>query len=197
VALSGTALYAFADPAYYDAESFIDYSAVVFLTVHGLATGTALIVLWRNPPVARGSLFVLFAGIGAVAQGLGDLFEDAFGIEDAAWIWFGGGVVLLLSLLIAGIAVLTVGSPQRWSGLFLVVAAPGAMYGFGLVMMGVAWVLFALWIVYQHRAFVVAMSIFAVTALGTAIYLYGDDVVRDLSAADTHNPQGERTFQAG
>jgi hypothetical protein len=54
------------------------------------------------------------------------------------------------------------------------------MYGFGLVMMGVSWILFGLWIVYQHRAFVVAMAAAAIAAVATAIYLYGDDVVRGL-----------------
>ncbi len=168
------------EPAYYDAETLIDYAAVVSLTVFLVATGIALILLWRDPPVARGSLFLLLAGIGGAVEGLGNLFEDAFDIEPAVWAFFGGGLVMMVSLLIAGIAALTVRSPRRWSGLFLLLAVPGAMLGFGIVMMGVAWILFGLWIVIQHRAFVVAVAIAAVTALATAVYLYGDDVVRDV-----------------
>ncbi len=175
--LLGSALFAFSDPVYYDAASFTDYAAVVTLTAVGVATGIALILLWRDPPVARGSLFLLFAGIGAAAEGLGDLFEDAFDIEAAVWLFFGGGLAMMVSLLIAGIAALTVRSPRRWSGLFLLVAVPGALYGFGLVMLGVSWILFALWIVYQHRAFVIALAVAAVLMLATAVYLYGDEVV--------------------
>ena len=148
LALLGEAVFSLIDPVYYDPATFVDYAAVVSLTALGVATGIALILLWRDPPVARGSLFLLFAGIGAAAEGLGDLFEDAFDIEAAVWLFFGGGLVMMVSLLIAGIAALTVRSPQRWSGLFLLLAVPGALYGFGLVMMGVSWILFGLWIVY-------------------------------------------------
>ncbi len=193
--LLGSALFAFSDPVYYDAASITDYAAVVTLTAVGVATGIALILLWRDPPVARGSLFLLFAGIGAAAEGLGDLFEDAFDIEAAVWLFFGGGLMMMVSLLIAGIAALTVRSPRRWSGLFLLVAVPGALYGFGLVMMGVSWILFALWIVYQHRAFVLALAVFIVLALATAVYLYGDDVVRDLSASGS--PQNRQYGRSG
>jgi hypothetical protein len=168
----------FADPAYYDAATLLDHVAVVSLTVLGVATGIALILLWRDPPLERGSLFLLFAGVGAAAEGLGNLFEDAFNIEAAVWVFFGGGLVMMVSLLIAGIAALTVRSPRRWSGLFLLFAAPGGLLGFGLVMMGVSWILFGLWIVYQLRAFVVALAVAAVPALAAAVYLYGDDVVR-------------------
>jgi hypothetical protein len=49
------------------------------------------------------------------------------------------------------------------------------MLGFGIVMMGVTWILFGLWIVYQHRALVIALAIAAVSALLIAFYLYADD----------------------
>ena len=173
------AFFQVADPAYYAAATFIDYALVVAQAVVAVVIGIALTLLWRDPPVARGSLFVLFAGVGAVALGVGGLFEDAFGIEAAAWVWFGGGLVMFASLLIAGIAALTVNSPLRWSGLFLIVAAPGYA-GFFAVMTGVSWILFALWIVYQHRAFVVALAVLIVPALAMVAYLYGDGVVSGL-----------------
>jgi hypothetical protein len=171
MALLGWGFYEFADPEYYDAKSLTDYMSVVVLTVVLVATGIALILLWRNPPVARGSLFLLFAGIGGAAEGLGDLFEDAFDIEAAVWAFFGGGLVMMLSLLVAGIAALTVRSPRRWSGLFLLFALPGAMLGFGMVMMGVSWILFSLWIVYEHRAFVIALAVAVIPALAAAAYV--------------------------
>ncbi len=167
----------FADPAFYDAASLIDYAAVVSQTLVGVATGIALILLWRDPPVGRGSLFLLFAGVGAVAEGLGNLFEDAFDVEAAVWAFFGGGLVMMLSLIVAGIAALTVRSPRRWSGLFLLFAFPGGMLGFGLVMMGVSWILFSLWIVSERPAYVIALSISAIPALAYSVYLYGADVI--------------------
>jgi hypothetical protein len=42
--------------------------------------------------------------------------------------------------------------------------------------MGVSWILFGLWIVYQHRAFVIALAIAAASELAIAFYLYADDV---------------------
>ena len=176
LALSGSALHAVSEPTYYDPSAFIDYLAVVSLTTIFVVTGVALVLLWRDPPVRRGSVFLLLAGIGAAAVGLGNLFEDAFDVEAAVWVFFGGGLVMLVSLPIAGIAALTVRSPRRWSGLFLLFAAPGVMLGFGGVMMGVSWILFGLWIVYQHRAFVIAIAVASVPALAIAFYLYADDV---------------------
>ena len=57
----------FADVQYYDPESLLDYSAVILQTAAGLATGVALIVLWRNPPVKRGAFLI---GLGAARSAL-------------------------------------------------------------------------------------------------------------------------------
>lgn len=176
LALVGSLLYAVSEPTYYDASTFTDYLSVVGLSATFVVTGIALVLLWRDPPVRRGSLFLLLAGIGAAASGLGNLFEDAFDVDAAVWAFFGGGLLMFVTLPIAGIAALTVRSPRRWSGLFLLFAASGATLGFGIVMMGVSWILFGLWIVYQHRAFVIAIAVAVIPALATAFYLYADDV---------------------
>jgi hypothetical protein len=176
LALSGSALHAVSEPAYYDPSTLFDYFAVMSLTTIFLVTGVTLVLLWRDPPVRRGSLFLLLAGIGAAAVGLGNLFEDAFDVEAAVWVFFGGGLLMMVTLLVAGVAALTVRSPRRWSGLFLLFAAPGVMLGFGGVMMGVSWILFGFWIVYQHRAFVIALAVGAVSELVVAFFLYADDV---------------------
>jgi hypothetical protein len=168
------------EPVYYDPSSVGDYLAVMSTTIIYVVTGIALILLWRDPPVTRGSLFLLLAGIGAVAAGLGNLFEDAFDIDAAVWAFFGGGILMFVALPIAGVAALTVRSPRRWSGLFLLFGATGAMLGFGIVMMGVSWILFGLWIVYQRRVFVIALAVAAVTALAVAVYLYADEVFSGL-----------------
>ena len=173
-------LFTVSDPVYYDPTTLTDYASVVGLTVSFVVTGIALILLWRDPPMTRGSLFLLLAGIGAVAVGVGDLLEDAFDVEAAVWVFFGGGLVMMVSLIVAGVAALTVRSPRRWSGLFLLFAVPGGMLGFGFVMLGVSWILFGLWIVYQRRAFVFALAVAALPAVAIAIYLYGADVVRGL-----------------
>jgi hypothetical protein len=169
-------IFTVSDPVYYDASTLTDYAAVVGLTGSFVVTGIALILLWRNPPVKRGSLFLLLAGIGAIAEGVGDLLEDAFGVADGVWLFFVGGLLLMTSLIVAGVAALTVRSPRRWSGLFLLFAAPGAMLGVGAIMMGVSWILFGLWIAYEHRAFVIALAVAAVPALYLVVDLYWADV---------------------
>jgi len=174
--LLGTAMYTFYEPTYYDASTFGDYVSVVGLSAAVILTGIALLVLWRDPPVLRGSLFLLLAGIGATAMGMGNLLEDAFDVEAGVWGFFGGGIAMLVSLIIAGISALTVDSPKRWSGLFLLFAAPGATLGFGLVMMGVSWILFGLWLAYEHRGFVIALGLAVIPAAATIFYLYADDL---------------------
>ena len=137
----------YTDPSYYDAASLLDFSAVMSQTLAMVATGIALILLWRDPPVRRGSFLLLVAGVGAIAQGLGNLLEDAFDIEAAFWAFAIGSIIMLVSLLAAGVASLTDSSTRRWSGLFLIGGAPGGLLGVGLLIMGVAWVLFSGWIV--------------------------------------------------
>ena len=174
--LLGTAAYTFYEPTYYDASTFGDYLSVVLLSAALVMTGVALVVLWGDPPVQRGSVFLLLGGVGAAAMGVGILLEDAFDVEAGVWGFFGGGIALLVSLIIAGISALTVDTPRRWSGLFLLFAAPGATLGFGLVMMGVSWILFGLWLAYEHRAFVVAIVLAVIPAAATILYLYADDL---------------------
>lgn len=84
---------------------------------------------------------------------------------------------MLVTLAAAGITALTVGSPRRWSGLFLLVAAPGAMLGFGLVMLGVAWILLAMWDVSERWSVVAACAAVGVIGVVAAVFLYGGDVV--------------------
>jgi hypothetical protein len=175
--LVGWTLFTVGDPVYYDAATLGDLASVASLSGCLVLTGIALIVLWRDPPVTRGSPFLLLAGAGAVAEGLGNLLEDAFGVEEAVWAFFGGGLLLMVSLLVAGTAALTASSPRRWAGLFLLFAVPGGMLGFGLVMMGTAWVLFGLWIASEHRAFVIGQAVVALPAAAIAIDLYWADVV--------------------
>ena len=141
-------LFEFSDIQYYDPESIVDYSGVVLQTAAGVATGVALLVLWRAPPVQRGAFLIGAGGVAAITQGLGNLFEDALGWEWAEWGFFIGGMGMLITLALAGILVLTVRSPMRWSGLFLLLGSTGAMLGYGLLVMGVTWIGFSVWI---HR----------------------------------------------
>jgi len=174
--LVGTAMYTFLEPTYYDASTFTDYVSVIGLSVALIVTGAALVVLWRNPPVQRGALFLLFAGIGVTAMGIGNLLEDAFDIEAGVWGFLGGGLTMLVSLIIAGISALTVDNPRRWSGLFLLFASSGAMLGLGLAMMGVSWILFGLWLAYEHRGFVIAQALTVIPAAVAIYYLYASDL---------------------
>jgi hypothetical protein len=87
--LLGTAAYTFYEPIYYDASTFGDYLSVVLLSAALVTTGVALVVLWRDPPVQRGSVFLLLGGVGAAAMGMGNLLEDAFDVEAGVWSFFG------------------------------------------------------------------------------------------------------------
>jgi uncharacterized membrane protein YccF (DUF307 family) len=42
--------------------------------------------------------------------------------------------------------------------------------------MGVSWILFGLWLAYEHRAFVVAIVLAVIPAAATILYLYADDL---------------------
>lgn len=159
------------DTAYYDAKALSDYATVVIVTSILVLNGIALLLLWRDPPVTRGAVFLLLAGIGAIAEGVGNLLEDIFGIEDAVWAFFGGGMLYMVSLLIAGVAALTVDSPNRWSGLFLLLGVPSAMLGFGWVIAGVSWVLFGSWILTRNRHLVIAVATAAVPLTALGIYV--------------------------
>ena len=159
------------DTAYYDAKALGDYATVAIVTSILVFNGIALLLLWRDPPVTRGAVFLLLAGIGAIAEGVGNLLEDVFGIEDAVWAFFGGGMLYMVSLLIAGVAALTVDSPNRWSGLFLLLGVPSAMLGFGWVIAGVSWVLFGSWILTRNRHLVIAVATAAVPLTALGIYV--------------------------
>lgn len=156
---------------YYDARTFGDYATVAIVTSILVLNGIALLLLWRDPPVARGSVFLLLAGIGAIAEGVGNLLEDVFGIEEAVWAFFGGGMLYMVSLLIAGVAALTVVSPNRWSGLFLLLGIPAGMLGFGWVITGISWLVFGSWILTRHRYLVPAMAIAAGPLIALGIYV--------------------------
>ena len=122
-------------------------------------------------PITRGAVFLLLAGIGSITEGVGNLIEDVFGIEAAVWAFFGGGVLYVTSLVVAGVAALTVVSPDRWSGLFLLLGVPAAMLGFGWAITGISWILFGLWILTRRRYLVPAMAIAAVPLIAAGAYV--------------------------
>lgn len=154
---------------YYDADSFADYATVLGVTTILIVTGAAFIVLWRDPPVKRGSFLLLLAGLGAIAEGVGNLLEDVFGIKDAVWAFFIGGMAYMVSLLVAGVLAFTVSSPRRWSGLFLLMAVPAGMLGFGWVIAGVSFILFGGWLITADQRFVVATAVAAVPLVALAV----------------------------
>ncbi len=165
------------EPSYYDATTLLDHAAVVSQSLGGLATGVGLLLLWRDPPVARARPFLLLGGLGAISMALGNLLEDTFGVADAVWAFFGGGVVMMLSLLVGGAIALASRVPGRAVGAFLLFAAPGGMLGFGGIMMAVAWLLLAAWLGSRHRAYVVAVAAAVPVAVVISVVLYAPDVL--------------------
>jgi MFS family permease len=81
-----------------------------------------------------------------MAQGLGNLIEDGLGWEWGVWGFFIGGVGMLVTLALAGILAQTVRHSLRWSGVFLILGATGAMLGLGLLIMGLTWIALSYWI---------------------------------------------------
>lgn len=139
----------FTDTRYYDPASILDYAAVTSQSAAGVATGIALLLLLRNPPVRRGAFLVAIAAVGAISQGLGNLFEDAFDVGAGEWGFVLGGIGMILALLAAGAAAVSVNSPLRGSGAFLLVGATGGLLGHGLLAMGLSWIAFSIWITRQ------------------------------------------------
>lgn len=121
-------------------------------------------------------MFLLLGGLGAIFMALGNLLEDSFRVEDAVWAFFGGGVVMMISLLAGGVAALASRMPGGAVGAFLLFATPGGMLGFGGIMMAVAWLLLAAWLVTRHRGYVVAVVVAAPVAVILSAYLYAPDV---------------------
>jgi hypothetical protein len=136
----------FADIQYYDPDSLLDYSGVILQTAAGVTTAIALLILWRDPPVRRGAFFIGLGGVAAMAQGLGNLVEDGLGWEWGVWGFFIGGVGMLFTLALAGTLAMTVRQSLRWSGVFLILGATGALLGLGLLIMGLTWIAFSFWI---------------------------------------------------
>lgn len=141
----------FAEIEYYDPQSLLDYSGVLLQTAAGVTTGVALLTLWRNPPVQKGAFLLSLAGVAAIAQGLGNLFEDAFGWEWGVWGFFVGGVGMIVLLAVVGALTVSVRDPERWAGVFLLLGATGGMLGLGLLIMGLSSIALSLWIYRRTR----------------------------------------------
>ena len=142
LALASTGLNVFG-PAYYAPEGVFDYLAVVLFTTTLLATGIALIELFRNPLATWRPWPLLFPGGGAIAAGSGNLLEDVFNVEWAEWAFLFGGVAMVFGLVIAGLVILVVNSRRRWTGSPLI--AGGVCFGLGDVgvpLMGLTWLAF-------------------------------------------------------
>ena len=152
LALASTGLNIFG-PAYYAPQGVLDYLAVVLFTTTLLASGFAMIELFRNPLLRWRPWPLLFPAGGAIAAGLGNLLEDVFNIEWAEWAFLFGGVTMVFGLVIAGLAMLLVKSHRRWTGLPLI--AGGVCFGLGDVgvpLMGLTWLAFGTVLVLLDRS---------------------------------------------
>ena len=88
-----------------------------------------LAALFRNPVVGRGSWLVLLSACVAIAAGLGNLLEGGFGVKSAERAFFVGSVTMIFGLAIARVAILTVKSPRRWTGIALIAGGVGYSLG--------------------------------------------------------------------
>ena len=131
-----------------DSKSFTDYAAELALSAALIAAAAALLFLRRYDPGRSrraGGVGWTVAAVGAAFAGVGNLFENGFGVSAFGLLFALGGLVLFIGLLTVGIAVFAAASPWRWVGVFLVVLALGIVVGeepgFGLV--GLVWIALA------------------------------------------------------
>jgi len=131
-----------------DSESGTEYAAELALSAALIAAAAALLFLRRydgGRSRRAGHVGWTVAAVGAAFAGVGNLFENGFGVSAFALLFVLGGLVLFVGLLTVGIAVFAAASPWRWVGVLLGVLALGIVVGeepgFGLV--GLVWIVLA------------------------------------------------------
>ncbi len=112
------------EPAYYDPVTTLDYAAAWLTSIAGGTVAAAFAMWWRRSPIRRGSWLLLAASLARALAALGNLLGDVFDMSIGETLWTAGGVAFGLTL-VAGVVALTVTSPYRWSGLFLIGYAAG------------------------------------------------------------------------
>ena len=135
------------DPVYYDPVTTLDYAAAWLTSIAGVTVAAAFAMWWRRSPIRRGSWLLLIASLAWALAALGNLLGDVFDMSIGETLWTAGIIAFVLTL-VAGVVALTVNSPYRWSGLFLIGYAAGI--GFpdsgGLWLSGVSLVTMGFWI---------------------------------------------------
>jgi hypothetical protein len=138
-----------AEPAYWNPSSLLDYSAAILTTVAWVVTGVAFILWWRTTPIRRGSLFLLVAGIGTAAEGIGNFLEDVLDLAVGEVLFTLGGMIGVIAVLAAAVLMLTVRNPLRWSALLLFTFIAGAIFSDtgGEFVSGASLIVLGLWLV--------------------------------------------------
>lgn len=135
------------DPVYYSPVTTLDYAAAWLTSIAGGTVAVAMALWWWRSPIRRGSWLLLVASLGWALSALGNLLGDVFDMSIGEGLWT-AGIVGFGVTLVAGVVALTVNSPWRWSGLFLIGYAAG--WGFpdsgGLWLSGVSLIAMAYWI---------------------------------------------------
>ena len=131
-----------------DSQSLTDDAAELALSAALIAAAAALLFLRRYDAGRSrrpGDVGWMVAAVGAALAGVGNLFENGFGVSAFGLLFALGGLVLFIGLVTVGIAVFAAAWPWRRIGVFLVVLAVGVVVGeepgFGLV--GLAWIVLA------------------------------------------------------
>lgn len=137
----------YAEPSYYDPVATLDYAAAWLTSIAGGTVAAAFAMWWRRSPIRRGSWLLLAASLAWTLAALGSLLGDVLDMSIGETLWTAGVIAFGLTL-VAGVVALTVNSPYRWSGLFLIGYAAG--FGFpdsgGLWLSGAPLVAMGFWI---------------------------------------------------
>jgi len=131
-----------------DSGSVTEYVAELALSAALIAAAAAFLFLRRydgGRSRRGGDVGWTVAVVGAGLAGVGNLFENGFGVSAFGLLFALGGLVLFIGLLTVGIAVFAAAAPWRGVAVFLLVLAVGIVVGeepgFGVV--GLAWIVLA------------------------------------------------------
>ncbi len=109
----------FAEPAYWDPVTLLDYSAVITATLVWTAVAVVMAILARAATHRATQIFLWLSAVGWAAGALGNLLEDAFGLAWGGWPFVFGIQTGGIAMAISAVLLLVPRSPLRMAGAFL------------------------------------------------------------------------------
>jgi hypothetical protein len=138
------AVISLSDPAYYDPQTLVDYTASILAEILFLAFAYTFVVWCRVTPVRRSALLLLGAAFGFVLWSVGNVLEEILRIGFGEWVYFVGAGIAIIMTALAGVITLTANSRWRWSGFVLLsIVASFLLEDVLLPFVPVPWIVFS------------------------------------------------------